>query len=248
MKNKNRYTILDALRGITIISMVLYHAVWDLLYMFDIPMEWYKTDMAYYWQQSILWTFLLLSGFCWSMGKKKLKRALTVLAGSVIITAVTALFIPEGFIIFGVLSLIGTGMLITIPLDKFFQKIPAGLGLVICCVFFTFTRNVGIGEISIGSWELLQLPAGWYVNDVTAYLGFPSTAFVSQDYVPVIPWIFMYWAGYFLYQIFLRKDWLKHLSAFSVKPLEWLGRHSLEIYMVHQPVVYGVLFLITSIL
>lgn len=244
MKNKNRYTILDALRGVTIISMILYHTVWDLVYMFDVPLAWFGSDTAYFWQQSILWTFVLLSGFCWSMGKKKLKRALIVLFGAWIITIITALFIPEGFIIFGVLSLIGTGMLITIPLDKFFQKIPASLGFVVCWVLFILTRNVGMGELRIGNWELLKLPESWYVNNITAYLGFPSASFVSQDYVPVFPWIFLYWVGYFLYHIFRKKDWLKHLSAFSSKPLEWLGRHSLEIYMIHQPIVYIVLLVI----
>ena len=248
MKNKNRYTILDALRGITIISMVLYHTVWDLIYMFHIPWTWFGSDVAHFWQQSILWTFLLLSGFCWSMGKKKLKRAFTVLAGSATITMITVLLVPEGLIWFGVLSLIGTGMLVTIPLDRIFQKIPAGAGLCMSCILFIVTRNVGIGEISIGNWELFQLPESWYSNYITAYLGFPSEAFVSQDYVPVIPWIFLYWAGYFLYHIFRKKDWLKYLSAFSVKSLEWLGRHSLSIYMLHQPVIYVVLYAIQYIL
>lgn len=239
-----RYTILDSLRGVTLISMVLYHALWDLVYIFDAKISWFTSTNASIWQQSIRWIFIFLSGFCWHMGRKKIRRALTILACSLIISVVTIVFMPEAIILFGVLTLLGTGMLITIPLDKLFCKLSPYLGLVICCLLFVLTKDVELGTLSIGNLELLQLPEAIYANGFTAYLGFPNRDFISQDYVPLIPWIFMYWMGYFSYQIFKKKNLLKFLSAFQFKPLEWLGRHSLPIYMLHQPVVYGVLFFI----
>lgn len=113
--NSKRYTVLDALRGLTLISMILYHAVWDLIYIFGMDMTWYQSPVAYVWQQSICWTFILLSGFCWSMGCNKWKRGLLVLGASVLISIVTIILMPENRILFGVLSAIGTSMAVSIP-------------------------------------------------------------------------------------------------------------------------------------
>ena len=54
----------------------------------------------------------------------------------------------------------------------------------------------------------------------------------------------MFWMGYFAYSIFKKHNWLKVLRCVRFKPLEWVGRNALLIYMLHQPVVYGVLYLI----
>lgn len=244
MKEKKRYAALDVLRGVAIIAMVLYHGLWDLVYVFDVRIPWFYSDSASVIQLSIRWTFILLSGFCWSMGSKKIKRSLIVLACSVIITAVTAVFTPENTILFGVLSLIGTGMLLTIPLDKLCRKLSPYIGLAVCIALFVVTENTVYGRFSIGDCVLWELPDVLYANTFTAYFGFRPVFFSSPDYVPLLPWLFSFWMGYFLYRIFKKHDLLKYLSVFSFKPLEWIGRHSLIIYMLHQPIVYGLLFLI----
>lgn len=240
---QKRYTLLDALRGITLISMIFYHTVWDMVYMFDVEMPWFKSDGAFVWQQSICWTFILLSGFCWSLGGRKLKRALLVLGASLIISVVTIIFTPDSRVLFGVLNGIGTGMLLMIPLDKVFRRISPYVGIIISFGLFIVTRNVNDGSLGFGDWELLTLPESWYANMFTAYLGFPEPDFYSSDYFAVFPWIFLYITGYFLYHIFKRRNWLQYLSV-SFKPLEWLGQHSLIIYLLHQPLVYGVLYIL----
>lgn len=241
MESKNRYTSLDTIRGFTLISMILYHGIWDLVYIFGVNMPWYESKAAYIWQQSICWTFILLSGFCWSLGQKKLKRGLMVLGGSVLISLATIWFMPDSIILFGVLSLIGTSMLAMIPLDKVLKKVNSYFAGAICFAVFILTKHTSGGSLRIGAYEILELPKGLYANLLTAYLGFPAPEFASSDYFPIIPWIFLYMTGYFLYQIFDKLDWKKYLSGIHWKPLAWIGRHSLLIYMLHQPVVYGVL-------
>ena len=59
---KVRYAGLDTLRGVTLVSMMAYHACWDLVYIFGMDWDWYGSFGAYLWQQSICWTFILLSG------------------------------------------------------------------------------------------------------------------------------------------------------------------------------------------
>ena len=65
---KQRYFWFDNMRAIAMISMILYHGVWDLVYLYGVDFPWYEGKMAFLWQQSICWTFILLSGFCFSLG------------------------------------------------------------------------------------------------------------------------------------------------------------------------------------
>lgn len=240
---KVRYTLPDLLRGILIVSMVLYHAMWDLVYIFSVEIPWFRPGAGggtAFWQAATAWAFILLSGFCWSMGRHRLRRAISVLVCSAAVSAATLMFLPVSAIRFGVLSLIGSAMLLTIPLDRFFGKISPYVGLMASCLLFGLTRHVCEGYLGCGDW-VLPLPAAWYANDLTAYLGLRPEGFFSTDYVPLLPWLFLYWAGYFGYRIFRRRGWLRHLSAVSRPLPEWLGRHSLVIYMVHQPLIYGAL-------
>lgn len=241
---KNRYTSLDILRALALISMIIFHTVWDLVYIFRIDMPWFKNDIGEIWQQSIMWTFVLISGYCFSLGKKRLKRAITVIICSVIISVVTFVFMPENLILFGVLCFMGTAMLIAIPLDKIFRKIPAVCGFTISAILFALTKNIVEREISLLGFELFQVPYFLYKNHFTAFLGFPPYGFTTADYAPIIPWIFLFFCGYFLFRLSEKKDWLKHLSFVSCKPLEFIGRNTLWIYMIHQPVIYGILYLI----
>ncbi len=241
--NQKRYFLLDALRGFALINMILYHAMWDMDNIFHADMPWFDSGGAYIWQQFICHTFILLSGFCWSMGNKKLRRALIVTGASVIISVVTAAVMPESIILFGVLTLIGVSMLLMIPLDKLYQKLNPFFGLLIFALLFTLTKNISDGYLGVADWRIIEIPRGIYSGYFTSFLGFPFNGFYSSDYFPLIPWVLLFNCGYFLYHIFKRLDLFKYLSAFRIKPLEFLGRHSLVFYMIHQPVVYGVLFL-----
>ena len=103
-----RYHLLDSLRGLTLISMILYHGTWDLVYLYGVDWQWYHGTLAYAWQQSICWTFILLSGFCWNMVRHHLMRGLMVFGGGAIITLVTLIAMPENRVVFGVLTLLGS--------------------------------------------------------------------------------------------------------------------------------------------
>ena len=70
---KVRYAGLDTLRGVTLVSMMAYHACWDLVYIFGMDWDWYGSFGAYLWQQSICWTFILLSGYCVQLGRHRLR-------------------------------------------------------------------------------------------------------------------------------------------------------------------------------
>lgn len=65
--DRTRYYALDDIRGITLISMIFYHAMWDIVFILGKDIKWYNEAPGYIWQQSIGWTFILLSGFAGSL-------------------------------------------------------------------------------------------------------------------------------------------------------------------------------------
>lgn len=108
-----RYALLDELRGLDLVSMMLYHGCWDLVNLFGIQADWYYGLPGHLWQQSICWVFILLSGFCVQLGHHTLRRGAQVFGAGALVTAVTLLFMPEDRVIFGVLTLLGSAMLLT---------------------------------------------------------------------------------------------------------------------------------------
>lgn len=238
-----RYYVLDGIRGLALINMIAYHACWDLVYMFGMDWKWYKSEAAYVWQQGICWTFIFLSGFCWSMGGHHIKRGFTVFAGGAVISAVTFLAMPQNRVAFGVLTLIGSCMLIFSALDKILRKINSVAGLAISAVLFFFTRNVNQGYLGFESHNICRLPDALYKNMITAYIGFPYEGFFSTDYFSIIPWIFLFSAGYFLYRLAERGQMLFVFEKSIVAWLEWLGKYSFWIYMAHQPLIYAILLI-----
>lgn len=232
---------MDGLRGLTLLSMILYHMVWDLVHLFGLEWEWYRSGAGYLWQQSICWVFIFLSGFCWPLGKRKWKRGVTVFIGGLLITAVTLFVMPEDRVIFGVLTFIGSCTFFMMLLDKLLRKCNPYAGIAGSMILFTIFRNVNIGYLGFEAWKAVKLPDALYRNLFTAFWGFPNAAFYSTDYFSVFPWIFLYIAGYFLYWIIDGSKGFSWLEKGKFAPAEWLGRHSFEIYMIHQPVLYLVL-------
>ena len=229
---------LDTLRGLALISMILYHASWDLVYLFGVDWPWYSSSGAFFWQQAICWTFILLSGYCFHLGRRRMRRGWMAFGGGAVVTAVTLIAMPDMPVLFGVLTFLGSATLLTIPMDKLLKKIPAVPGLALSFAFFWLFREVNSGFLGFEPLGLVSLPEGLYASLFTAYLGFPPAGFRSSDYFPLLPWSFLFWTGYFLYRLRLGEP---RRTLPQIPVVTWMGRHSLVIYMLHQPVVYGVL-------
>mgnify|MGYP002619401618 CR=1 FL=1 len=238
---------LDTIRGITLLSMMLYHTCWDLVFLFGKKIPGYSGLGGYVWQQSICWTFILLAGFCWSLGSHHLKRGLIVFGSGILITFVTLLVMPESRVIFGVLTLIGSCMLLLIPMEKLLLKLRAEIGLVGSFLLFLLFRNVNTGYLGSGNWNILKLPDGFYENLFTTYLGFPQKGFFSADYFSLLPWFFLFLTGFYLYQLVQKNHMMEKLFSWGVPGFDVIGRHSLLIYLLHQPVVFGISWMLFQI-
>ena len=198
---------LDVWRGIAVINMCLYHGLWDLVYYFRLPgFDWYSALPGYVWQQSICWSFIFLSGYSYALGKNKFRRGATILFAGALVEAVAGAFGQE--IHYGILSFLGLWqLLLTLPEDQLSREMRlrswcriGPIGFILCLGLFFLCRNVNQGSLGFESLKLVTLPGALYRSRLTACLGFPPADFFSLDYFSLLPWGFLFLAGYFLSQ------------------------------------------------
>lgn len=234
-----RYPFIDSVRGAALISMILYHGAWDLVFFMNPDWPWFTGTAGYLWQQSICWSFIVVSGYCWSLGKQRLKRGIIVFGAGALIWAVTVFFMPEQPIIFGILTFLGTAMLLMIPLRRLLEHIPPGAGLFASLLLFGLFRNINDGYLGFEHLNIAPLPQSLYQGTLSAFLGFPGPDFFSADYFSLFPWFFLFLSGYFLFRSMEGKlDFLRVLK-WNFPPFSFAGRHALLFYLIHQPVLYG---------
>ena len=240
-KKGRRLNWLDALRGLTIILMIIYHTCWDLEYLFSHHILWFTDQRGYILERIICFSFILISGYAAGLSHHGIRRGAIVFACGVVVSIVTLVFMPESVIIIGILTFLGSAMIITALLDKGLSHTPAVFGIIISLLLFLLFYRVNSGNLSILGFPIATLSGSLYKNYLTAYLGFPFPGFFSTDYFSILPWIFLYLTGYFIYS--LTSDVAKKTAGPIRKwgLLSLLGRYSLEIYLAHQIIIYVVL-------
>ena len=232
-----RYRLLDELRGLDLISMMLYHGMWDVVFLFGVARMVYRQP-GFVWQQSICWVFILLSGFCLPLGHHPFRRGAVVFGAGALVTAVTLLFLPEDVVWFGVLTLLGSSMLLTAALDPLLRRVPPAAGVALSALLFwgTYPTMNASGTCRAGVWPCRRPSTPATPRPIC----FMPKSFFSTDYFPLLPWLFLFWAGYFLHHL-VGRGRLAPLRRSICPPLGWMGRHSLVLYLLHQPVILAVL-------
>jgi uncharacterized membrane protein len=209
--------------------------MYDLVYLFHWDVSWYGKLPGYLWQQSICCTFIFLSGMCWSLSRCAWKRAAITTFCGVMVTVTTILFVPQERIVFGILTFIGAAMFLMIPLSKLLVRIPPKIGIILSLAAFLLFRDVNTGML----WNF-RLPVFLYQSGLMTFLGFPQSGFYSSDYFSILPWIFLYMAGYHFWQLIAGSSRLERKLPSGLSWLNWLGRHTLFIYMLHQPILMAI--------
>lgn len=232
----------DFFRGLAIVSMVVFHLAFDLNY-FRI----YEIDMTggfwFYLARLTASLFLLLVGISLSLSHSQaklagqlsqypfrlLKRSLWILSLALAITLVTYILVGRGFIVFGILHLISISILLAYPLLR--------LGRI--------NALLGLAAILLGLYiQELEVDYFWLI-----WLGLAPRDFVSLDYVPLLPWFGLVLIGMatggLLYPDLVRRFPLPDISAGPLaRGLTFLGRNSLAIYILHQPLLLGLIYLV----
>ncbi len=239
-----RVRALDVVRGVAVVNMVLYHAMFDVVYIFGHDIAWYRSDIGYVWQQAICWTFIFISGASLHYGQKTLQRSLLVLGCAMALTLGTLIAAPELLITMGILHLLGFSMLISVPLRRVLHRVPAVLGFVVCFALFLLTKTLPYGSLGVGDVALWELPPQLYSTSFLFPLGFRHAGYYAGDYFPIFPWVFLFYAGYFAFAKL--KIYFK-ASERGKNPFEAIGRRSLLVYMLHQPLTIALLFFLWAV-
>lgn len=248
MNLQERFWEVDLLRGLAIILMITYHFIFDLnffgIYSLDI-----FSGVLWYFPRIIAAIFIFLVGISlylsYTRGEilgtypgegdfflKYLKRGVWIFSLGLVITLVTWIFIREEFIVFGILHFIGLAIILQYPFLKYNKKyrylnLAAGLIFILTGIYLArFTFNF--------DWLL--------------WLGFIPQNLTTVDYFPLLPWLGVVslgiFAGGILYRDYQRRFKFPDLSSYlPVRVFTFLGRHSLIIYFIHQPILIGVLYL-----
>ncbi len=238
MKPTLRFDRLDALRGVAIVWMTIYHFCFDLNHFGWIKQNFYH-DPFWTWQRTaIVSLFLLCAGAGQAVALQQgqtwqrfCKRWAQVAACALLVSISSYIMYPKSWIYFGVLHGIAV-MLIIVRLTAHWGAWLWPLGLLAVASKF-------IANYAISMRANLQFfnEAGFNI------LGWISKLPVTEDFVPIFPWLGLMWWGVAAAQWLLKHRTL-HMTgqiAPSARWLAWLGTWSLAWYMLHQPVIIGLM-------
>ncbi|NLK22408.1 MAG: DUF1624 domain-containing protein [Epulopiscium sp.] len=223
MNNKRIWEI-DFLRGIALILMMIFHLLYDLNDFFNIPIPSWNGFWYYEGKVSAI-LFMLLAGISSTFSKNNFKRGLRVFIIGMGLTIVTYLIMPSEYIRFGILHLMGVGMIIY----HFIRVIPI-IHTSILSIFIIILGYI-FSNINMSTWLLIPL-------------GITDRNFVSMDYYPLFPWLAVFLTGSITGRILYKEKRSILQKTYGNDPVTFLGRHSLMVYLIHQPVILLILYLI----
>lgn len=239
LKN-SRYPSIDVLRGLAMVWMTVFHFYFDLNHFAYIKANFYD-DPFWTWQRSAIVSLFL---FCAGLGQavavaqgqtwsRFWRRWRQIALAALLVTAGSYAVYPGSFIYFGILH---------------------GIALMLIVVRWTAGWGRWLWLLGFMAWGL-QFAApylhlawsglGFLNTPAFNWLGLISQKPITEDYVPLLPWLGVMWWGLAggLWVLRHRPDWLGCAVASPLRPLAALGRWSLSYYLLHQPVLLGLLLL-----
>lgn len=232
---RSRLEAIDFARGAALVAMAVYHFTWDLEFFGYLPAGMTAVGGWRLFARAIASSFLFLVGISLFLAhargirwRKWLQRMAMVVAAAAAISLATLLATPGGFIFFGILHHIALASLVGLA----FLRLPALL-----------TLAAAMAALAAPSWlrsPVFDNPALWWV-------GLSAQPPRSNDYVPLLPWIAAVLAGIAAAQAAHAAGLFERLKELRLprwtRPVQAAGRHSLAVYLLHQPLLIGGIFL-----
>ena len=228
----SRFERLDALRGLAVVWMALFHFGFDLAY-FRITQQNFYADPFWTGQRSAIVTlFLLCAGVGQAVAFEQgqvwprfWRRWLQIAACALLVSLGSWWIFPRSFVSFGVLH---------------------GLAAMLLIVRLSSGWGVWLWPLGLAA---LLLPLGFahpfFDSRATNWVGLVTRRPITEDFVPLLPWLGVMWWGLAAGRWMLanRRPWLTGPLPAGLRPLAALGRWSLVFYMLHQPVLIGLIWL-----
>jgi len=223
-----RIELLDAWRSLAIFCMIIYHLLFDLAVFNVITWQQLFSPGLNAFQGFIAFSFIFVSGISSRLSRNNIRRGAVVLGAGILV--IIGAYIAGQPIWFGILQFLGFSMIIYGIAGKYIEKIPEFIAPVLYLSLFLIT-NVITSNVLVESRFLFPF-------------GFQYAEFSSADYFPMMPWFFAFLFGTWLGGL-IQKNREKRMFKLEIPgAFTWLGRHSLLIYLLHQPILYGICLLI----
>jgi uncharacterized membrane protein len=229
---RQRVQAIDALRGAAIVAMIAYHFCFDLTVFGLYGADFYRDPFWIGARGLIVTSFLLLVGISLVLAHRDAvpaarfwRRWVEIAGAAALVTAGSYLVFPRSFIYFGILHGIALSLLLARPLVR----------------YPTAALALGIAAIVVGN--TVALP--FFDAPLASIVGLTTRKPPTEDYVPLLPWCGVVLVGIAAGHALARTRFAP-LAPLDRAPrwLAWLGRHSLPVYLVHQPVLLGALWLV----
>ncbi len=239
-RRRNRIDLVDVARGAALVAMAVYHFTWDLDFHGYVPRGTATEGGWRLFARGIASSFLFLVGVGLVLAhaggirwRAFARRVAQVAAGAVAITAVTAIVTPGSFVFFGILHQITVASLVGL----LFLRLPP-----------IVSAFCGAAMVAMPAFVQTTLTEPRWL----AWIGLAVREPVTNDYVPVFPWTGIVLLGMAAALAIDRNGLWPRLADSNgrlvpLRPLRWLGRHSLLFYLLHQPVLFGLVAGATAI-
>ena len=221
----------DALRGSALCLMFVYHFAFDLRFYRVLSADFEHDPFWLAFRALIVTSFLLLVGVSLVLADRGgassshfWKRVAVIVACALAASIGSWLMFPQTFITFGILHCIALASILAWPCVRR-PALALAIGAAVIAAAFAFT-------------------APRFDSRAWSWIGFTTHKPATEDYVPLFPWAGVVFVGIALGHALIRTSF-RALGPLSHSPrwLTFLGRHSLFVYMVHQPILLGVLWM-----
>jgi len=223
---------IDALRGLAIVLMVIYHIIFMLSFFNIIDFDILGSLAFEFHARVTQFLFLGLVGVSIHFSSRnfsgQLRRGAFIMAAAFLISLVTYVVVPEDYVRFGILHFIA----VAIPVTVLFKGRPK---LTLLAVAFSFVLGYFFKNTLVESIWLFPF-------------GLHTSSFQSVDYFPLFPWLVLPLIGLYAAEFYYKERKATSLKFLgSIPGFVWMGKRSFIIYLVHVPIIYGVILLVSEI-
>lgn len=244
-----RIHFLDEVRGFDLILMVIFHAFYVFGWIYEL--DWGKKLFIFFTPVEPFFAglFILLCGISCYLSHSNLRRGTILLGIAIGISVVLYIVMPEEMIWFGILHFLAVAILLFAALKPLLSKIPPWIGIAACAVLLALTWHLPaemggyFGIKGVFEWKVPEILASqWWLYPLGLGRG------TGSDYFPLFPHIFTFLGGSFI-GVWARAGKFPEWMYKSRAPwLSWLGKHTLVVYVVHQPVIFGLTWVVFQII
>lgn len=242
---KDRIGLMDDLRGFCVFCMIFYHGFLLAYDFFGVAAGLEAYNFFKPVQPLFAGTFILLCGISCRLSHSNWERGAKLLGVALAINLATIVILPNLHVFgmdfsgseiwFGILDLLAVCILLFAATHKVIDLLPPAAGAFLMAVFYYITRGIQNFKIGFPGELEATLPVSWQGHFWTFPLGFHGPQFWSADYFPLLPWMFLFFAGAYL-GIYIQEGDLPAFTYRSLfRPVNWLGRHALLVYVIHVP-------------